>query len=187
MITFFSIIGDSMNPVRQILGSPRNRVRRVLGSSGGITLIETLVSISILTVVMAMSTATMFQVFSIQRFWTDDIITTRTVRHAGSWLAGDALNAEDVLDDGGVDRLTCAPAPLVEQMTLTWTDTAGTPHNVLYSVSGEDELLREYDNGGNPLTLTKGVVSDTISFTLCGSTLRATMTVSSGSRRYRKA
>ena len=165
MITFGSIMGNSTKPLR-----------RVLGSSGGFTLVETLVSVSILTVVVGMFSAGLFQVFSIQRFWTDDIIATRTVRHAGSWFAGDALNAEDVLDAGGWDRLTCAPSPPVQQVTLTWTDSAGVPHNVVYSVSG-DVMLRDFDDSGTPLTMTRRVVANSLSFTLCGNTLRATMDV----------
>ena len=165
MITFCNVMANSMK-----------QFRRTLGSSGGFTLVETLVSVSILTVVVGMFSAGLFQVFSIQRFWTDDIIATRTVRHAGSWFAGDALNAEDVLDAGGVDRLTCAPDPPVEQVTLTWTDSTGAPHNVVYSVSG-DEMLRDFDSNGTPLTMTRRVVANSLSFTLCGNTLRATMDV----------
>lgn len=154
------------------MGSSTEPVRHVLGSSGGFTLVEVLVSVGILTVVVSMFGAGLFQVFSIQRFWTDDIITTRTVRHAGSWLAGDALNADEVLDANG-DPLTCAPSPPVTQVTLTWA--AGT-HNVVYSVSG-DAMLRDFDDNRSPLTMTGGVVADSLSFTLCENTLRATMDV----------
>lgn len=96
---------------------------RILRSSRGFTLIELLVSMSILTVVVGIFGTGMFQVLSIQRFWTDDIVAVREVRHAGSWFAGDALNATEVLDAGGVTRLTCTPSPVVQQVTLTWTDT----------------------------------------------------------------
>lgn len=140
-------------------------------------MVEVLVSVTILTIVTGIFGAGMFQLLSIQRFWTDDIIATREIRHAGSWFAGDALNATDVFDAGGVDRLTCTPSPSEgQQVTLTWTDVSGTPHNVVYSVSG-DELLRDFDSNGIPLTLASGVVPNTISFTLCESTLRAKMDV----------
>ncbi len=165
-----------MKTIRHIPGSSINPVRRVLRSSEGFTLIELLISIGILTAVTGMFAAGLFQVLSIQRFWTDDIQATRTVRHAGSWFAGDALNATDVLDAGGVDRLTCTPSPEVRQVTLTWTDSSGAPHTVVYSVAG-DAMLREFDNNGAPLTMTTRVVADSLSFTLCGNTLRATMGV----------
>lgn len=151
-------------------------VRHILGSSGGFTLIELLVSISILTVVVGIFGAGMFQVLSIQRFWTDDVKAVREVRHAGSWFSGDALNATDVLDAGGVTRLTCAPNPSVQQITMTWTDASGAPHNVVYSVTG-DELQRDFDSNGSPLIMASRVVANSISFTLCGNTLRLNVDV----------
>ena len=151
-------------------------IRHILETSEGFTLIELLVSISILTVVTGIFGAGMFQVLSIQRFWTDDVNAIREVRHAGSWFAGDALNATDVLDAGGVTRLTCAPNPTVQQVTLTWTDTSGSPHNVVYSVIG-DELRRDMDSNGIPLVMASRVVANSISFTLFGNTLRLNMDV----------
>ena len=151
-------------------------IRHILETAEGFTLIELLVSISILTVVTGIFGAAMFQVLSIQRFWTDDVRAVREVRHASSWFAGDALNATDVLDAGGVTRLTCAPSPSVQQVTLTWTDTSGASHNVVYRVSGE-ELLRDFDSNGSPLTMAGRVVANSVSFTLCGNLLRAKMDV----------
>ncbi|MCH8800760.1 MAG: prepilin-type N-terminal cleavage/methylation domain-containing protein [Chloroflexi bacterium] len=151
-------------------------VRHILSSSRGFTLIELLVSITILTVVVGIFGAGMFQVLSIQRFWTDDVKAVREVRHAGSWFSGDALNATDVLDAGGVTRLTCAPNPSVQQITMTWTDASGAPHNVVYSVTG-DELQRDFDSNGTPLVMASRVVANSISFTLCGNTLRLNVDV----------
>ncbi|MCH7736339.1 MAG: prepilin-type N-terminal cleavage/methylation domain-containing protein [Chloroflexi bacterium] len=152
------------------------KIQNILASSQGFTLVELLVSLSILTVVVSIFGSAMFQVLSIQRFWTDDVRAVREVRHAGSWFSGDALNATDVLDAGGVARLTCTPSPSVEQITLTWSDQAGTPHNVVYSVTG-DELRRDFDSNGTPLVMATGVVANSISFTLCGNTLRLNMDV----------
>lgn len=153
-----------------------SKIKNILGSSRGFTLIELLISVTILTVVVGIFSTGMFQVLSIQRFWTEDVNAVREVRHAGSWFAGDALNATDVLDAGGVTRLTCTPSPSVEQITMTWIDTSGTPHNVVYSVSG-DELQRDLDGSGTPLVLADGVVANSISFTLCGNTLRLNVDV----------
>ncbi|MCH7736079.1 MAG: prepilin-type N-terminal cleavage/methylation domain-containing protein [Chloroflexi bacterium] len=152
------------------------KIRNMLASSRGFTLVELLVSISILTVVVGIFGSGMFQVLSIQRFWTDDVKAVREVRHAGSWFAGDALNATDVLDAGGATRLTCTPSPTVQQITLTWTDQSGATHNVVYSVTG-DELRRDFDSNGTPLVMASRVVANSISFTLCGSTLRLNMDV----------
>lgn len=154
-------------------------IRQILSSSRGFTLVELLVSITILTVVVGIFGAAMFQVLSIQRFWTADIKAVREVRHAGSWFSGDALNATDVLDSEDV-RLTCTPSPSVQQIKLTWIDQSGTSHSVVYSVTG-DELLREWYTSGTsngiPLVMATRVVSDSVSFTLCESTLRLNMDV----------
>ena len=150
--------------------------RHILGSSRGVTRTELLVSVSIWPVVESRVGTGMFQVLSIQRFWTDDINAVREVRHAGSWFAGDALNATDVLDSSGVDRLDCSPDPSVEQVTLTWSDTSGATHNAVYSVAG-DQLLRDFDGNGTPLVLATGVIANSTSFTLCGSTLRLNIDV----------
>ena len=152
------------------------QIRTILRSSEGLTLIELLVSVTILTVVVGIFGAGMFQVLSIQRFWTDDVKATREVRHAGSWFAGDALNATEVYDAGGSTRLTCTPSPDVEQITLAWTDTSAVDHTAVYNVVGT-ELLRTFDSSSFPLVLATGVVADTISFTLCGNTLRLNVSI----------
>ena len=153
-------------------------IRRITGSSRGYTLIELLISVSILIVVVGIFGAGMFQVLSIQRFWTDDVKATREVRHAASWFAGDALNATNVLDASGENRLTCMPDPSVQQVTLTWTDASGG-RSVVYRVSGE-ELLRDLDNGP-ALIMADRVVANSVSFTLCngstGYTLRLKLDV----------
>ena len=134
-----------------------------------------LISVTILTVVTGIFGAAMFQVLSIQRFWTDDVKAVREVRHAGSWFSGDALNATNVLDAGGT-RLTCTPSPPVEQVKLTWRDSSGNDHNSVYSVTG-DELRRDFDDTGIELVMASRVVPGSISFTLCGNILRLTMNV----------
>jgi len=151
-------------------------MRHILSSSRGFTLVELLVSVSILTVVVGIFSAAMFQVLSIQRFWTADVKAVREVRHAGSWFSGDALNATDVLLYNDGPRFTCEPDPSVEQITLIWKDTSGDPHKAVYSVNG-DQLQRDFDDNGSPLVLATGVVANSISFTLCGNTLRLNLDV----------
>ncbi|MBT97795.1 MAG: hypothetical protein CL902_04105 [Dehalococcoidia bacterium] len=151
-------------------------IRKTLRSSGGFTLIELLISVTILTVVVGIFGAGMFQVLSIQRFWTDDVKAVREVRHAGSWFAGDALNATEVYDAGDSTRLTCTPSPDVEQITLDWTDTSAVAHTAVYSIVGT-ELQRNFDSNGSPLILATGVAANTISFTLCGNTLRMNVSI----------
>jgi len=89
------------------------------------------------------------------------------------------MNATEVWDDGGVvseTRLTCTPSPSVEQVTLTWTDTSDATHNIVYSIV-EGELQKAIDGAGSPMVLATGVVADSISFTLCGNTLRLSIEI----------
>ena len=152
------------------------QLQKILVSSRGFSLVELLVSGSILTVVVSIFGTGMFQVLSIQRFWTDDVIAVKDIRHAGSWFAGDALNATDVLDSGGVNRLTCSPNPSVQQVTLTWIDSSGAAHNAIYSVTG-DELRRDFDGNGSPLVIAGGIVANLVSSTLCGSSIQLNLDV----------
>ena len=69
---------------------------RLLSRSSGFTLAETLVALSIMGLGMGLVGSGIFQSLVIERVWVDDVMATRDVRHAGSWLAGDAMNAQEV-------------------------------------------------------------------------------------------
>ena len=163
----------------------KKRFRRAMGSTRGFTLIETLVSVSILIVVTGIFGAAMFQVFGLQRYWTDDIKATRTTRHAASWFAGDALNTTNVLNAATdpIVALECGIDP-VDAVTLQWTNSGGEIVSVTYSLT-DDLLLRDQEVGGTPvggsLRMTEGVKENTLEFTLsCGdSILRTKMDVAS--------
>jgi len=86
------------------LGNPIKRLRGLLAGSGGTTLMEVLVAVGLISAATGIVGSGLFRVTSIQRFWRDDVIATKDLRHAGSWFAGDAINAEDALDSGGLDR-----------------------------------------------------------------------------------
>ena len=146
------------------------------GQQSGFTLIELAVSVGITALVAGMAGAGIFQVLSIQRFWIDDVKATKELRNAESWFAGDALNAADVLDAGGVNRLTCSPDPVVNQVTLTWTDTTGTGHTAVYRVSG-NALVRDFDSSGVLQDVARGVVASSVSFSLCADVLSLDMDV----------
>jgi prepilin-type N-terminal cleavage/methylation domain-containing protein len=137
------------------------------GQQSGFTLVEVMVSVGITALVSGMLGAGIFQVLSVQRFWTEDVKATKEVRNAESWFAGDSLNSNDVLDAGGLNRLTCAPDPKVNQVTLTWADTAGAPHTAVYKLSGAN-LVRDLDSSGILQEVARDVVASTVSFSLCG-------------------
>ena len=152
-----------------------SNIKESLADSSGFTLVETLVAIGILTFAVSVIGSGMFQVLNFQRYWQDDVVATKELRHAGSWFAGDALNAEDALDAGGVTQLTCDPEPAVEQVTLEWTDKDGiNQHVATYSLSGA-ELIRNYDGVLN--TLARPVVAGSLNFSLCGNLLTLKMQV----------
>ena len=152
-----------------------SNIKESLADSSGFTLVETLVAIGILTFAVSVIGSGMFQVLNFQRYWQDDVVATKELRHAGSWFAGDALNAEDALDAGGVTQLTCDPNPAAEQVTLKWTDKNGvTQHTATYSLSGA-ELIRNYDGVLN--TLARPVVAGSLNFSLCGNLLTLKMQV----------
>ena len=130
---------------------------------------EALVALGILSMVVGLVSSGLFQVLSFQKPWQDDQLATKELRHAGSWFAGDTLNTEEVFDAGGVNNLTCDPDPAVQKVTLRWTDKNGvTKHTVTYSLTGQN-LVRNYD--GNENTVARPVVTNSLSFSLCGSLL----------------
>jgi len=141
------------------------KARRILLAPSGFTLIEVVIALGLITTATGMVGSGIFRVTSIQRFWTDDMVATKSLRHIGSWFSGDALNAEDVIDSGGVLRLTCNPVAPESQVTLRWTSTDGTAHSANYAVV-QDTLVRTFD--GTQITLADRVVANSVSFTLCG-------------------
>lgn len=123
-------------------------LRRLARSSAGVTLVEAVVAIGILTMAVALVGTSIFQSLSIQRYWRDDVIATKEWRHAGSRFATDLFNAETIdLVDGA--------AP-VSAVTFTWVDNAGNSHTATYSLVG-DTLIRNVD--GFQTTVARGVLS----------------------------
>ena len=133
------------------------------GSSPGFTLAEMLVGMSIMAVGIGLIGGGIFQALGVERYWFDDVVATKELRHAGSWFAGDAMNAETVLIDG---------VPPGSRVTLTWTDSGSVPHTAIYSLSGSN-LLRDLD--GMQITLARRVVS--ADFSLSGKVLTFAMEV----------
>jgi hypothetical protein len=112
--------------------------------------VEAAVALSILSLGVLMVGQGIFQSLSVQRFWQDDVVATKDLRHASSYFAGDALLARSItgLADGAL--VDCSdvvpPSPCVE---LRWTaGAAATPHTVTYLLVG-DNLVRDLDGAQN--------------------------------------
>ncbi|MBM3943679.1 MAG: hypothetical protein FJ316_12355 [SAR202 cluster bacterium] len=123
-------------------------IPKILGSPAGFTLVEAAVGIAILTMGVTMVGNGIFRTLDVQRFWQDDVVATKDLRHAGSYFAGDALIAE------GTDLVDGASP--VQSVTLTWSDKEGAPHWVTYALDGTT-LMRNLD--GVQLPIAPGVVS----------------------------
>lgn len=140
----------------------------------GATLVEVVVVVGILVMAMGMVGSTVFQVLTIEQRWRDGAVATKELRHAGSWFAGDALNAESTdLVDGG---------PPVAGATLTWADSSGQAHSATYTLSGAD-LNRNYD--GAQHTIARKVAS--AGFSLTSGTLTFDLEVQAGRNATKSA
>ncbi len=149
---------------------PRISALKVMASDcRGFTLVETLVGLVILVTCAGLVSSGLFQVFSFQTSYQDDVVATKDLRHVGSWFAGDALNATAALDGTG-EPLACGQA--ATSASLTWNDTSAVAHTSTYRVSGTS-LERDLD--GAVSTLARQVVS--VGFSLCGKLLTLNLAV----------
>ena len=139
--------------------------------TSGFTLIEVVVAVAVIGLIVALSGPAFSQVLVLQASWQDDVVATKDLRHAGSWFAGDSLNAEDALDSNS-KRLVCSST--APPITLKWSDTGGVAHTAIYQVSG-GSLERDFD--GAAITLAPRVVANSVSFKLCGKLLTLDMKV----------
>lgn len=142
-------------------------LRGLLCDSTGFTLVEVLVAVGILTLAVGMVGGGVFQSGSVSGSWRSGAIAVKEWRDAQSWFSADALNAETTDLVNG--------SPLVDAVTLTWTDRDGVPHIVTYSLSGSD-LIREYDGVETPVA--RRAVS--VGFSLSGSVLTFDLEVEAG-------
>lgn len=150
-------------------------LKATLAGTRGFTLVELLVALGLLSLATGMIGAGLFHVHSTQKFWRDGAVATKELRHAGSWLAGDALNAESVLNSPPPEGtpLDCAPNSPSSSVTLTWND-CNSSHVATYTVSGQD-LTRTYD--GATIRLAQMVIAQSTGFSLCNNVLTFDMAV----------
>ena len=167
----------------------RNIFSRLLSRSSGFTLAETLVALSIMGLGMGLVGSGIFQSLVIERVWVDDVIATRDIRHADSWLAKDALDAHEVCDPATSAKLVPGGGPVgsITVVSYEFTDPNDLPvtycdgtlsanftrNEVTYVVVGT-ELQRIYVTDGvqiSQLSLTRRVVSASFSLSASGDVL----------------
>ena len=133
-------------------------LRRLGTNNGGLTLLEVVIAVSIVTSGLGFVGTAIFQTLSADQSWRADLMASKQARNANSWFAGDALNAQSTdLTDGG---------PPSGSVTLSWTGTDSVPHTAQYSLTGTD-LVRAFD--GVWTTVARTVVAT--GFSLSGSIL----------------
>ena len=115
----------------------------------GFTLLEALISIGILTLVASVFAYSTFQVLNTERRWRPSTIAVRELRQAGSYVAGDVLNASTT---------TLANLTPSTSATFLWEDTNSTEYVVTYALDDTGTILLREING-QVLELAQDVVS----------------------------
>ena len=121
-------------------------LQRFARNTSGFTLLEVMVAITILTLGIGLVGTSTFQVVAGSQIWRDDVTATKDLRHAGSWLAGDVLNAKatDLIDG----------AAAVNSLVVTGFNG----DEITYNLSGNN-LVRTLDDGS---IITSNVVAKNV-------------------------
>ena len=133
-------------------------------SQRGFSLVELMVSIGLLSLVMTLAGAGLFQVMGSQRWWLADSVATKDLRHSLSKFGDDAAKAEivDLADAGGP----------VSSLAITWSDANGGLNVSTFAQAG-DTFTREL--GGTTSVLARNVTA--VAFNRTGKTLKLDLTV----------
>ena len=145
-----------------------------MSNERGVTLIETLISIGILTMALTMVGGPLFGALSHDGAWREDVSATAAWRRAGALVARDGANAETTSIADGAGPVAAA--------TLSWTDSAAASHTASYGLSNAN-LVRTLD--GAPLVVARRVVD--VGFSRSGNLLTFTIEVAAGGGSTRTA
>ncbi len=138
-----------------------------MNTERGVTLLETLIAIGIMTMALTMVGGPLFGALATDDEWREDVSATAAWRRAGALVARDGANAETTsLADG---------AGPVAAATLSWTDSAAAAHTATYALSNA-LLVRTLD--GAPLVVARRVVD--VGFSRSGGLMTFTIEVDSG-------
>ena len=143
---------------------------RIFRDCGGFTLVEMLVSLGILSIVMATVGTALFQGLKTQSGVVDDGTAINELRKGLSWFASDVKMAQT--------STLINLDPAVNVVTFYWTDqfqNGSVPHTSTYAVVN-DELVRTYDS--NSHAVARDVAS--AEFSLSSRSVLLKVTVNSG-------
>ena len=138
-----------------------------MSSERGVTLLETLIAIGIITRALTMVGGPLYGALAADDEWREDVSATAAWRQAAVFVARDGANAETTsLADG---------AQPVAAATLSWTDSAAAAHTAGYALSNA-MLIRTLD--GAPQVVARRVVE--VGFSRSGDVMTFTIEVDSG-------
>lgn len=138
-----------------------------MSNERGVTLLETLIAVGIITMALATVGGPLFGALAHDGEWREDVSATAAWRRAGSLVARDGANAETTSIADGAGPVAAA--------TLSWTDSAAAPHTASYALSNAN-LVRTLD--GAPLVVARRVVD--VGFSRSGGLLTFTIEVDAG-------
>ena len=133
----------------------------------GFTLVELLVSLGILAVVTPLLATGMFQILTSTERGRAGFEAQADTRNASAWMSQDIVMAQQADIPGSNTGCTNTLA------TFAWEDFFGDPgdvpkHTVSYCLeknpSGENQLLRYYDCGVNPIVIGRNM--DSVNFSI---------------------
>ncbi len=143
------------------------RVAAWCRGQGGMTLVEVIIAVGIITAGAAMVGPPMFAVLQQNQSWQDNLTATESWRQAAGYFSRDVEQAQTIsLADG---------SPSVDSITMTWS-LNGATQTVDYalSTSTADETLQRTFNGST-IAVARGVES--VQFGRSGDMLTMTLTM----------
>ena len=148
------------------------RLRSLHNSQRGATLAESLVAITIGTLVIAIIVTAVVQFVVASRWGNDQLLVSTNLETASIWLGRDAIEAA-----------TFTPGSGTVYGTLNWRDSSSNQFRYSYNPL-DGELVREHLQGGSvqsTLSVARHVAAQgDVTFSTSGNLLQVAITVTSG-------
>ena len=140
-------------------------LRRLVTEDRGITLTEMLVTLFLMSLLLGLLGTAFYQFFTATRWGNDTLTALHDLENAGTWLSGDARQAQS---------FTPGSSPVYGTFD-------GGDSTVQYSYNSENTALVRTVDGGSPLTVARHIAQeDHVQFSVDGSLVTITLTSTSG-------